>query len=568
MEILRFTRVVFGLAPSPFLLNRVIQQHLELWRPHLPESIREALKSLYIDDFISGDPTVTDAKKLKRETAEVFVDARFELHKWHSNVPDLETTSSDDEPTFAKQQLENKLNRGKSKLLGIPWDKVQDTLRVVFPAETAELTKRGVLANLAKDYDPLGLVLPVMLEGKLIYREICNQKLAWDALLPDVWTNQWKNWEHKLPNRVTLPHSLATYQERIKEMKLHAFGDASGHGVSAAIYAVTQESGITQGLVDAKSRLAKQRLTIPHLKLISGHMAVNLVTNIHKALEGFPLTTDIQCWLDSTVALHWLRDQGEYRQFVTNRVQKIQSHPNTQWRHVPSTKNPADLGSRGGSVTDVQLWWRGPERFADLTSWPEDIVTQASQQSDAERKVQREIFAAAIKISDDLDRVLEKFDLHKDLRVCKWASRFIHNCQHPLEKIQGPLSTQEITSSRLFWIKRAQQQVISDDHFQEDKLQLNLRRNANGVLKCWGRIQGEYPIFLPDSALYTIKVVQCAHVTTLHGGVGLTMAMVREVQWVPRLRKLTKRVLRNCWDCKRFQAVADPRPPAGPLPRD
>ena len=50
----------------------------------------------------------------------------------------------------------------------------------------------------------------------------------------------------KLPNSVTLPHSLATYQELIKEIKLHAFGDASGHGVSAAIYAVvTQESGVT-----------------------------------------------------------------------------------------------------------------------------------------------------------------------------------------------------------------------------------------------------------------------------------------------------------------------------------
>ena len=151
VEILRFTRVVFGLAPSPspFLLNGVIQQHLELWRPRLPESVSEALKSLYVNDFISSGPTVTDAKKLKRETAEVFADARFELHKWHSNVPDLETTSGDDEPTFAKQQLEKKLNRGKSKLLGLPWDKVQDTLSVVFPAETAELTKRGVLANLA-----------------------------------------------------------------------------------------------------------------------------------------------------------------------------------------------------------------------------------------------------------------------------------------------------------------------------------------------------------------------------------------------------------------------------------
>ena len=419
VEILRFTRVVFGLAPSPFLLNGVIQQHLELWRTRLPESVSEALKSLYVDDFISGAPTVTDAKKLKSETAEVFADAKFELHKWHSNVPDLETTAGDDEPTFAKQQLETKLNRGKSKLLGLPWDKVLDTLSVVFPAEAAELTKRAVLANLAKLYDTLGLV--------------------------DVYANRWKNWEHKLLHSVTLPRSLATHQEPIKEIKLHAFGDASGNGVNTAIYVVvTQESGVTQGLVAAKSRLAKQGLTIPRLELISRHMAVNLVTNVHKALAGFPLATEIQCWLDSTVALHWLRDQGEYRQFVTNRVRKIQSHPNTQWRDVPSTENPADLGSRGGSVTDVQLSWRGPQWLTDLTSWPEDIVTQASQQSDAERKVRREIFAADIKISDDLDHVLEKFDLHKALRVCAWVLRFIRNSQRPSEQIQGPLSTQEI----------------------------------------------------------------------------------------------------------------------------
>lgn len=185
VEILHFTPVVFGLAPSLFQLNRVIQQHLELLRPRLPESVSEALESLYVDDFISGGPTVTDTKKLKRETTEVFADARFELHKWHSDVLDLETTSGDDEPTFAKQQLENKLNQGKSKLHELPWNKVQDTLSIVFPAETAELTKREVLANLAKVYDPLGLVSPVMLEGKLIYIEICNQKLAWDAPLPD-----------------------------------------------------------------------------------------------------------------------------------------------------------------------------------------------------------------------------------------------------------------------------------------------------------------------------------------------------------------------------------------------
>ena len=64
-----------------------------------------------------------------------------------------------------------------------------------------------------------------------------------------------------------------------------------------------------------------------------------------------------------------------------------------------------------------------------------------------------------------------------------------------------------------------------------------------------------------------VKIVQQAHVTTLHGGVGLTMARVREEFWIPRLQKLTKRLARKCSRCKRFQAVAFANLPPAPLPR-
>lgn len=46
------------------------------------------------------------------------------------------------------------------------------------------------------------------------------------------------------------------------------------------------------------------------------------------------------------------------------------------------------------------------------------------------------------------------------------------------------------------------------------------------------------------------------------------MASVRERDWIPRLRKLTKRVLRNCSGWKRFRAVAFTNPPPAPLPRE
>ena len=89
------------------------------------------------------------------------------------------------------------------------------------------------------------------------------------------------------------------------------------------MYAVIhQVQGITQQLVCAKSRLAKKNLTIPRLELVTGHMAVNFVTNVQVAFNVLPL--EAHCWLDSTVALYWIKDQGEYRQFVSNRVHKIQ----------------------------------------------------------------------------------------------------------------------------------------------------------------------------------------------------------------------------------------------------
>lgn len=208
-----------------------------------------------------------------------------------------------EEETYAKEQL-GIPRKGEASLLGLPLEKESDTIGVKFPSESAEPTKRGILGKIARIYDPLGLASPVTLGGKLLYRDACDAKLAWDKQLPRKLMQSWSRWAEKLPDITTVPRSLAVYQEEIQAIQLHAFGDASGKGVAAAVYAVVvQQSGINQGLVAAKPRLAKQGLTIPRLELVSGHMAVNLVTNASEALEGFPVT-EKHYWLDSTVALY------------------------------------------------------------------------------------------------------------------------------------------------------------------------------------------------------------------------------------------------------------------------
>ena len=84
---------------------------------------------------------------------------------------------------------------------------------------------------------------------------------------------------------------------------------------------------------------------------------MNLIVNVKEALDGFPVG-EMFCWLDSTVALHWITGGGSYKKFVANRVFKIQQHPEIQWCHVSTKDNPADLGSRSGSMENKELWWK------------------------------------------------------------------------------------------------------------------------------------------------------------------------------------------------------------------
>ena len=116
-------------------------------------------------------------------------------------------------------------------------------------------------------------------------------------------------------------------------------------GVAASVYAVVrQASEMTQGLVTAKARLAKQG------RQYRDSRATYLVDNVRCVLEGFPVAS-VRCWLDSTVALHWIRGGGEYRQFVANRVGKIRACATDEWRHLPTDQTRRTSGVVAGQLT-------------------------------------------------------------------------------------------------------------------------------------------------------------------------------------------------------------------------
>ena len=92
--------------------------------------------------------------------------------------------------------------------------------------------------------------------------------------------------------------------------------------------------------------------------------------------------------------------------------------------------------------------------------------------------------------------------------------------------------------------------------------------NQKVIYECHGRIQGHYPVFIPNKLLVAEKLVEEAHLQTVHQGVTLTVARIRDQYWIPTLRQLVKRIIKRCYVCKRFNISHYPKPSQGLIPTD
>lgn len=63
--IYRFSRVLFGLAPSKFLLNVTLEQHLEEYKHVYPDCTNELKEGTYVEDIDLGGSDVNGTRRLK-----------------------------------------------------------------------------------------------------------------------------------------------------------------------------------------------------------------------------------------------------------------------------------------------------------------------------------------------------------------------------------------------------------------------------------------------------------------------------------------------------------------------
>ena len=71
-------------------------------------------------------------------------------------------------------------------------------------------TKRGVLSTLAMSFDPLGLISPVGVQAKILFQDLCIEKLDWDEPILEDKVARWEEWIHGLNQvkTITVPRCI------------------------------------------------------------------------------------------------------------------------------------------------------------------------------------------------------------------------------------------------------------------------------------------------------------------------------------------------------------------------
>ncbi|UYV72019.1 hypothetical protein LAZ67_9001568 [Cordylochernes scorpioides] len=152
----RLLTVTYGTTSAPFLAMRTLQQLAEDEGQNYPEASRVTLNDFYVDDLLTGAQTIAEAKELIDQLKDLMKKGGFHLRKWNSNCHEIVSH-------VEEMNEEKKINLEKgaiSKILGIVWDHVQDTFRVNITLPEEVVTKRDLLSNIARIFDPIGFLSP------------------------------------------------------------------------------------------------------------------------------------------------------------------------------------------------------------------------------------------------------------------------------------------------------------------------------------------------------------------------------------------------------------------------
>ncbi|GFW98305.1 integrase catalytic domain-containing protein [Trichonephila clavipes] len=399
------------------------------------------------------------------------------------------------------------------------WDPKVDCLTYkVKVSDKVNFSKRDVLSEIARLYDPLGLIGPIVTKAKIFIQELRKTKLDWSEQLPPDAMEEWMNFYQKLskvnnfkiPRCILLPATI--------RIEIHGFSDASELAYAAVVYIKCfNESGQSQTrLLCSKSRVAPLKtLTIP-------------------------------------------------------RVAEIQAlSKDYHWKHVSSKNNPADLISRGCNVDELlknEMWFSGPDLQTDEYE-DNQPFSDPSYRDELKCAVTLSMTECSSNFYDELFNVTNNFI--KLITIFSFIFRFINNikAKESCNK-EKYLTADEVKRSMEFLAKIAQ---LSEFKVEIDALKkgkgvsktsklkvLDPFLDENSLLRVGGRLcnadlpfEAKHQIIIPSKHKFTKLLFEHMHKKFFHIGAQGLVHQIRMQFWPINGKGIARKTVHDCIACFR-----------------
>ena len=214
-EVCRLLTVTFGVIDSPYKSIEVVLHHADVHKKEYPKAHLAISEDSYVDDILSGAENVEEAWELYQQLKEMMLKGGFHLAKVMSNSSEFmsKVPEEDRAPLIQKAINGGEDKVGTHSALGASWDPVSDSLVFTFLDKFEEpkkgiFTRRVILSQGSRVFDPSGLIAPAMLQVKLILRECAEvAQGSWDAVMPENLVKKFLVWRKEImeQSQVTIP---------------------------------------------------------------------------------------------------------------------------------------------------------------------------------------------------------------------------------------------------------------------------------------------------------------------------------------------------------------------------
>ena len=559
IEVWRFKSVLFGATSSPFLLNCSIADILS--QNQFDEAMEVFVDNLFV--LLEKEESILKAAD---QLCNVFISNAMPLHELASNCLEVNLKFKSDSIATENPVL---------KTLGLWWNYNEDSWTINKPTFTVDTaSKRSLLSDLARIFDPLGFLAILTIRGKLILQRAMEGVFTWDGVLPPDIQTPWTDFVSRINIALNVPIPRWLGVSMKGSVSLHCFTDASKLAMGCVQYLV---QGKISMFYTAKAKVFPRRelhYTIPRKELTALSLGIRYIQFVIKSIKKYCIPASIHIWSDSTTCLNWCLAKHSHKElFIRARVEHqatVVKKLGIVYHYIPSENNPSDLLTKDSDKDpNHPFWLNGPEILLYPERWTPFEQTKT-------HKDMIPLFCGNTVVKDPVTHYTglphpnnfeSLFHLFKITAAKKWNST----------------ESNKIHEAELLWIQKVQsfhfQDVISfltalDGNFLRSQpgkkilrkqqlnppnicLNLHLFLDKNGVIRVHTSVQNfkglTYdqinPILMPSEDPFSSLIAKSSHKIVGHMGLTATIRNMRNKYWVVKYTQTVKKVIKDCQNC-------------------